>query len=224
VSKAIFRVAYLLPIIVVLQSPWQPVSASSINCDESPLTRLESSICSDPALRALDAELSQTLKHAKDSNVLSLAQVRRVRNAIARQCRRETDANLQNCLLNAELGAFEQFAGEHAVIGESVRGKQLQRSVLLARQLDVARRNLRATGNAHLTVTTIVELLKISEEHRGSIYRSQSANIENLRLQLVNGCHHQDYADSWQVAVKANGLQCTTLEQQPPVYGLSDFD
>ena len=221
------QVAYLLPLLLVLQSPWQLAQASSVDCAESPLTRLEASICNDPALRALDGELSATLKRSQDQNRLTLAQVKRVRNSIARQCRRETATKLQNCLLSAELDAFEQFAVPAArpITGrQSVKGKQLQRAALLARQLDVAQSSLRSSGNANLTVTTIVELLKIADKRRGSVNPSSSAEVKSLSLRLVQGCHHQRYAASWQAAVQANGLQCATLNRDTPVYSFSDFD
>ena len=67
----------------VAQVLWQPVNASAVECTEKPLTRLESSICSDTALHALDSELAVSLARAVDGGLIGKVQSQRIRNGLS---------------------------------------------------------------------------------------------------------------------------------------------
>ena len=219
----------------VAQVLWQPVNASAVECTEKPLTRLESSICSDTALHALDSELAVSLARAVDGGLIGKVQSQRIRNGIARKCRREPDARLPKCLLKAEIRAFERISmrlgefpheAQHVAVGQLLEIQQL-----LLRQLMIAESSFYVTGNARLTVTTIVELMKITDEMSptGSTNvvassPSTAPSVARLQQQLAEGCHHPHFAENWKVAVRDNGLECAQFNHSLPLYSASDFD
>jgi len=219
----------------VSQVLWQPVNASAVECSEKPLTRLESSICADTALHALDSELAVSLARAVDAGLIGKAQSQRIRNGIARKCRREPDARLPKCLLKAEVSAFEQISmrlGEYPHEAQHVAVEQiLETQQLLLRQLMIAKSSFYVTGDAHLTVTTIVELMKITDgmSPTGSTNvvagsPATAPSVAGLQQQLAEGCHHPRYAANWKAAVRDNGLKCAESSRSLPLYSSSDFD
>ncbi len=109
-NKLLGRHPPLLPFALLLISQVfvvRAAGASAVVCEETPHTRIESSICGEPVLRALDQELAAAVDRAVVGNKLDRAQVTELRNGIAKLCWREVDTNLQACLLGAELDAFE---------------------------------------------------------------------------------------------------------------------
>ena len=226
----------LLPVMFFLQVLLQPANASAVECTEKPLTRLESSICGDPALRALDSELTASLLRAVDGGLVGKVQAQRIRNGIARKCRHEPAAKLPRCLLKGEVIAFERIAmrlGEYQhEVRQSLVGQLVEKPQLLQRQLILAQSSLNVTGDASLTVTTIVELMKIAPElsPTGSSALSENSTITAVptvaRLQqlLTEGCQHPRYAASWKTAVQANGLRCNDLNSSTTLYSSSDYD
>ncbi len=103
-----------LPLALLLASQFVcgMANAASVNCDDSPHTKLEAAICSAPALQALDAELSAALSLAVDRNVLAPAAAAELRNGVAKLCWREEDAKLKSCLMSAELHSYQWVLGQ----------------------------------------------------------------------------------------------------------------
>ena len=204
------------------------VPATAVECADTPLTRLESTICGDAALSILDRELASSHARAQSGKLLDDAEIRRIRNGIARQCRRESDGVLTNCLLNAELDAYENVI---AKLGEYKPSAQRNSShssngvpdktELLQRQLLIAQSSLTTTDDPRLTVFTMVELIDALQRRDGP---TDPARTTNLWRRLAQGCHHHRYASKWKAAVQRNGLQCDELNRQFPLYSTSDYD
>jgi len=104
--KSFLKLVWLLPLLQFNPVTTDPASAG-VNCNGVPHTRLEITVCSEPMLRALDAELSVAFNEVQDRGIVDRRAVFAQRNHVARQCRRVASEALHACLLNAEVASLE---------------------------------------------------------------------------------------------------------------------
>ncbi len=230
-----------------------PASASAVNCEETPHTRIESSICGAPALRALDQELAAAVERAVAGNKLDRVQVTELRNGIARLCWREVDEKLQACLLDAELDAFQWVAtrlGEphgdtttlesEEAVGiprlsaahnqAALKTKKLKddnvvarRIARLERQLVIAESSLRRTGNTDLTVATIAELLDTLQQQKDQLPAERELQYSVAQLVQRMVQGCRQYQKKWRASLHQHELSCAEFSQRLPLIATSEF-
>jgi len=188
-------------------------------------------------LRALDSELSIILERAQRVRAIRASDAIRLRNKIAKTCRRESNDSFGACLLNAEVSALQWVAiqlgefesakdpADNHLSFESSPGLSFESSKgrvsILQKQLAIAEGGLRSTGNPDLTIATLLELIATFESKPES---AESLDvIAGLKLRLRSGCDHGLYGDRWQGLLESNALSCTQLRLQNPLYSSTDF-
>lgn len=224
-KKSIQKLLWLLPLLYL-----NPASAG-VDCAGTPHTRIEISVCGEPVLQALDQELTHALKSAQRRGLIDKSAVLTTRNQIARQCWRQTDEQLNACLLDSELKALiwvqSRLDGDTDSQIDPIwhyREGMVSHAVQLQKQLLVAERRLQKTRDPRLTVVTVVDLIRLFEQQLqlqpGAV--EADAAIAQLQQRLVSGCNHAAYAKKWQAAVVASGQNCQAL-QSAAVLSASDF-
>ena len=217
---------------LLLALGFKPALASSVDCDQSMHTRLETAICEAPALRALDKELAMTVEKAMEHGLMQPAEGRELRNRIARRCYREPDTKLYACLLAAEGEALEEVMlrfDKSLLLHEPEPGKKAGAtdiSTLLNRQLVIAARNLSSNEDPTLTVTTLVAMIEqIRKKETDGVQSNRQAHqvLSRLKQALVSGCRHAVYGKKWQELLANSELSCPgSVRQHSEIYSLSD--
>lgn len=221
-KKSIQKLIWLVPCFYAL-----PANAG-VDCDATPYTRLEVSVCGEPVLRALDGELTEAFARAEQRGIIDKSAVFERRNRIARQCWREPEETLSTCLIHAELSAFESILIElgeapksGAVVGQVP--DWLQRSVLLNKQLALAEKSLRSTGKPDLIVATIFDLIRLQQDSQSVAGVNASHSMAGLHKRLATGCGHAVYGNEWRALLTANKTSCEKLQNQQSLISSSDF-
>ncbi len=210
-------------ILLLLQSS---SALAGVDCSAVPHTRLELNICGDPTLRALDSELTAALDEARDSGLMTRDEITSSMNAVAQQCRRETNDTFKTCLLDAELRSLSRVMHklDQAPPGSGFRqGSGLLStpwkydpapSALTARlevQISLAQVRARNTGDPALLVQTLISLLTMQRQMRGSADEDAAA-IAVLQKRIAAGCDHSIYGNRWRALLKSNELSCGLAE------------
>lgn len=212
-------------------------ASAGVDCSGSPHTRLEIAICGEPVLRSIDQELTDALSRAQQRGIIDRATAREQRNQIARQCWREVDETLNSCLHNAELNVLEWVAVKLGEVAEEDHGLSnrigeglVHQNLMLQKQLVLAERRLRRTGNPDLTIETIFELIRINDrQHQLQLHDGGASDashaIAQLEQRLASGCNHTVYGKKWRRMLDRRDMSCTRLHgrEVPALYSSSEF-
>lgn len=200
-----------------------PSAASAVDCDGTQHTRMEISICAEPVLHELDKVLDSAVWRASGS--AKIFRSNKLRNDVARHCRRQTGNSLSNCLLHTEthalksvlrsLGEIENSQAPHADVGQyegmsdigDDRLAALNSLLILTGVMPAGEDKDRLKAYALAALVTTFESQTQDEVQTGK-------TISLLSSSVIDGCSAEGSEALWESALESYGVSCGILKFQ----------
>jgi len=200
-----------------------PAAAGAVDCDGTQHTRMEISICAEPVLHELDKVLNSAIWRASSS--AKVFRSNKLRNDVARHCRRQQGSSLGNCLLRTEthalktvlsdLGEIENSPAPHSDPGQYEGMGELGEDRLAALNSLMGLANTMPAGEDKDRLTAFALAALVTTFENQTQDESQTRKTINLlSSSAIDGCATAGREALWESALESYGVSCGIIKFQ----------